>query len=89
MAIVVHNRNDSAKGAAAENLENIFKAHLAGIDEPKNEGLRLSLLSNVQCYGQRTQAIDLGLLMFDQRKRPRFTPPEGQGAEDFKVRVAC
>ena len=89
MTIVVHNPDDTEEGLAASALEKIIKVHLESIGESNHEGLRLSLVPNVQCYGEGTQDIDLVLLMADQRERQKFSSTEQAGQPSRTVQSLC
>lgn len=89
MTIVVHNPDDSEEGLAASDLEKIVKAHLVNIGDTKHQGLRLSLVPNVQCYGEGTQDIDLVLLMVDQREGRKFSSTEQPDQPPRTVQSLC
>ena len=89
MRIIVHNPDETEEGIAASDLETMIRAHLTSITDSRHQGLRLSLIPNVQCYGERTQDIDVVLLMFDKGIGQTFRSTNQPGKTQRFVRSLC
>ena len=89
MRIIVHNSDATEEGVAASDLEAMIRVHLTSITDSKHQDLRLSLIPNVQCYGERTQDIDLVLLMVDKRTGQTFCSMNQPGKAQRSVRSLC
>lgn len=80
--IVVHGNNSSAEHEAAEFLARIASEHDKEIVSSQN--VVLEIFPSVQCFGQRTQDIDLLVFYADYREEAHlFVSDSGQSVHSF------
>jgi hypothetical protein len=82
--IEVRATNDTAEGHAANALAQL----IIDADERvmASGEIHISVIANLQCYGQSPQDIDLALLLFDHRAKP-FTDSNGRALRGCCVTI--